>query len=119
MNYSVVSKKGKSYVMFNEIEAKINTEQDMLDIISACFESELNSVIIDGRILAEEVYDLKTKIFGTFLQKIINYRIKVAFLINEERTINDRFKELALELNKGPDIRFYYTIEDAEEWLLN
>lgn len=118
MKYSVVNKNNKSYIIFNEIGSKINSEDDMLDIISACFESGINSVMIDGRIVADELYDLKTKLFGTFLQKIINYKIKVVFIINEERTMNDRFKELALELNKGHDIRFYNNTEDAQEWLL-
>lgn len=118
MKYNVVNKEDKSYIMFNEIESKIHSEADMLDIISACFESGINSVMIDGRIIADEFYDLKTKLFGMFLQKIINYKIKVVFIINEERTMNDRFKELALELNKGTDIRFYNNAEDAQEWLL-
>ena len=119
MKYSIVNKNNKSYIMYNETGSKICSEQDMLDVISACFETGINSVIIDGSIIAEEFYDLKTKLLGTFLQKLINYRVKVVFLIHEERTNNDRFKELALELNKGTDLRFCQNLKDAEEWLLN
>lgn len=53
MKYNIVNKNNKSYIMYNETGAKICSEQDMLDVISACFETGINSVI-DGGIIAEE-----------------------------------------------------------------
>ena len=76
------------------------------------------SVIIDGDILSEEFYDLKTKILGMSLQKFTNYNVKVAFIIEKERVLSDRFKELVLEINKGSNFRVCHSIEDAEMWLL-
>ena len=114
MKYSVVIKNDKSYILCNEIESKICKEQDMLDIISLCFENSVYSVIIDGNILSEEFYDLKTKILGMSLQKFINYNVKVAFIIEKERVLSDRFKELVLEINKGSNFRVCHSIEDAE-----
>lgn len=119
MKYNVINKNNKRYIMYNEIESKICSEQDMLDVISACFENNANLVIIDGKTLAEEFYDLKTKLLGMSLQKFINYNIRVAFIVDKEREISDRFKELVLEINKGFDFRVCYSIEDAEKWLLD
>jgi len=116
VKYRVVTKNNKSYLMYDE--TKISSEQDILDIISACFGDRIYSLIIDGNTLSEDFYDLKTKLLGMSLQKFINYNIKVAFIIEKDRAISDRFKELVLEINKGANFRVVHTIEDAEKWLL-
>lgn len=116
VKYRVVTKNDKSYLMYDE--TKISSEQDILDIISACFGDRIDSLIIDGNTLSEDFYDLKTKLLGMALQKFINYNIKVAFIIEKDRVISDRFKELVLEINKGANFRVVHTIEDAEKWLL-
>lgn len=118
MKYNVVNKNNESYIILNNNGTKISSEQDMLDIIGFCFESGVNSVAIDGNILSDEFYDLKTKILGMFLQKFINYNIRLAIIINEEKLLSDRFKELKLELNKGGNIRVCHSIEEAEIWLV-
>lgn len=119
MKYKVINRNNESYIIYDEIETKISSEQDMLDIISACFENRASSVIIDGRSFSEEFYDLKTKLLGMSMQKFINYNIRVAFIIEKERILSDRFKELILEINKGINFRACSNIEDAEIWLLN
>ncbi|TGY44058.1 DUF4180 domain-containing protein [Clostridium sartagoforme] len=118
MKYNVVNKNNESYIILNNNGTKISSEQDMLDIIGFCFESGVNSVAIDGNILSDEFYDLKTKILGMSLQKFINYNIRLAIIINEEKLLSDRFKELKLELNKGGNIRVCHSIEEAEIWLV-
>lgn len=119
MKYSVIRKNDKSYIMYNEIDETISSEQDVMDIISACFGEGISLVLIDGNAIADEFYDLKTKLLGMALQKFINYKIRVAFIIDGERTLSDRFKELVLEINKGTNFRACNSIESAEKWLLS
>ena len=119
MKYSVINKNNKSYIMYNEIDRKISSEQDVMDIISACFGERISLVVIDGNAIADEFYDLKTKLLGMALQKFINYKIRVAFIIDEERVLSDRFKELVLEINKGHNFRTCQSMEVAEKWLLS
>ena len=116
MKYRVIDKNYKNYIICDE--TKIDSEQDILDIMSACFGEGICSLIIDGNTLSEEFYDLKTKLLGMALQKFVNYNIKVAFIIEKERALSDRFKELVLEINKGANFRVCNTIEDGENWLL-
>ena len=52
------------------------------------------------------------------LQKLIYYHVKVAFIIEKDRILSDRFKELVLEINKGANFRACSSIEEAESWLL-
>lgn len=118
MKYNVVNKNNEKYIILNDSGTQIYSEQDMLDIIGFCFERGVNSVAIDGNILSDEFYDLKTKILGISLQKFINYNIRLAIIINEEKLLSDRFKELKLELNKGGTIRIFHSLEEAEMWLI-
>lgn len=118
MKYDVINKNDEKYIILNDSGTQISSEQDMLDIIGFCFESGVNSVAIDGNILSEEFYDLKTKLLGMSLQKFINYNIRLAIIINEEKLLSDRFKELKLELNKGVNLRICHSIEEAEKWLI-
>lgn len=54
----------------------------MLDVIGLCFENKINLVMINRNSLAEEFYDLKTKLLGMCLQKFINYNVRVAFIVD-------------------------------------
>ena len=119
MKYSVINKNNKSYIMYNEIDRKISSEQDVMDIISACFGERISLVVIDGNAIAAEFYDLKTKLLGMALQKFINYKIRVAFIIDEVRVLSDRFKEVGFEINKGHNFRACGNVQYAEQWLLN
>lgn len=49
------------------------------------------------------------------MQKFINHNIRLAIIINEEKLLSDRFKELKLELNKGGNLRIFHSLEEAEK----
>lgn len=118
MKYNIINKNDKNYIKYSKDDYKISSEQDVLDVISVCFETGINSIIMDGEILSDEFYDLSTKLLGIALQKFINYRVRIAFIIDEEKALSDRFKELVSELNKAANFRVCYTVENAEKWLL-
>lgn len=82
MKYKIVDKNNKSYIIYNEQDKKICSEGDMLDVIGLCFENKINLVMINRNSLAEEFYDLKTKLLGMCLQKFINYNVRVAFIVD-------------------------------------
>jgi hypothetical protein len=51
------------------------------------------------------------------LQKFINYHVKVAIIMEDEENLNERFKEMILEANKGNHFRTFKSIDDAESWI--
>lgn len=51
------------------------------------------------------------------LQKFINYHVKVAVIIDDEEKLNDRFKEMIMESNKGNNFRTFKNIAEAESWI--
>lgn len=75
-------------------------------------------LMIHNAVLSEDFFKLKTKLAGDIIQKFINYGIKAATIIPQETKQKGRFKEMAMETNKGNHFRLYGSKEEAEKWLL-
>jgi PadR family transcriptional regulator, regulatory protein AphA len=118
MNYQVVTENNKKYVSITSPGRIIQTEQDGLDMIGICFENDANLVLIYEGLLSDDFLTLRTGLAGTILQKLINYNIKAAAIINEDK-FNVRFKELVREYNKGTTFRVFNNAEEAKNWLLS
>lgn len=119
MKYKVIEKSNKKYLEFNAADNEIiNSEQDSLDIISSCWEADINNVLIHEEILSDDFFNLRTKLAGMILQKFINYRIKMVIVLKNEDRLNDRFREMMLESNKGTSLGVFKDIIEAEKWLL-
>lgn len=119
MNYRVVNKNNNKYIEFASDFKKLSSEQDVVDCISICMENDIYTIILHSNILSEEFFNLKTRLAGMALQKFINYHVKVAVIIEDVEKLNDRFKEMIMEANKGNHFRTFKNIEDAEAWISN
>ena len=118
MNYSVIEKNNKKYIQYASSDSILRTESDALNIIGACYEKDIWLLIIHEEALSEDFYNLRTGLAGAVLQKFMNYQIKAAVIIKNKEKISGRFREMALEANKGNDFRVYDNLVDAEAWLL-
>lgn len=119
MNYQIREIENKKYIELISTTKPLSTENDALDLIALCWEHEAHLIMIHYSALSQEFFNLKTKVAGNFIQKFINYSIKVVAIIPQETTQNSRFKEMAMETNKGSQFRMYGSKEEAEKWLLN
>ncbi|KNF07631.1 hypothetical protein CLPU_14c00490 [Gottschalkia purinilytica] len=119
MNYRVVKKDNKKYINYTSCETKICSEQDVLDLISICFENNSDILILHVETVSEDFFNLKTRLAGTMLQKFMNYNIKLAIILDNEEKFNDRFKEMIIEANKGNHFRIFKNISEAESWILS
>jgi PadR family transcriptional regulator, regulatory protein AphA len=93
----------------------IRTERDFLELISFCAEHAILNVLIYEANFSPEIFDLKTTLAGTLLQKFDNYHLRGAALISLEKIKSERFKELIFECNQGNLFRFYEYKAAAEE----
>lgn len=120
MKYNVVEKLNKKYLEFNGASnEQIKSEQDSLDIISSCWEADVYNVLLHEEILSDDFFNLRTKLAGMILQKFINYRIKMVIVLNNEDRVNDRFREMMLESNKGKALGVFMDKSESENWLLD
>jgi len=118
MNYQIREIENKKYIELISATELLRTENDALDLIALCWEHETNALMIHCTALSEDFFKLKTKVAGDIIQKFINYGIKAAAIIPQETIQKGRFKEMAVETNKGNHFRLYESKEDAEKWLL-
>jgi hypothetical protein len=117
LNYKVVNKNNIKYIEFDSEVWKLSSEQDVVDCISICMEKDIYTIMLSSNVLSEDFFNLKTRLAGMALQKFINYHVKVAVIIEDEEKLNDRFKEMIMESNKGNNLRTFKNIAEAESWI--
>jgi PadR family transcriptional regulator AphA len=118
MNYQLRELEGKKYLELISAKEPLSTENDALDLIALCWEHEANAIMMHSGALSDDFFKLKTKVAGSMIQKFINYGIKAAAIVPHEAIQKGRFKEMAMETNKGNHFRLYESKEEAEKWLL-
>lgn len=118
MNYKIIDLNDKKYIELFSATTPLSTENDALDLLSLCWEHEACALMIHYEALSEDFFKLKTKVAGNIIQKFINYKLKSVAVIPDEIIQKGRFREMALEVNKGNHFRMYGNKEEAEEWLL-
>lgn len=97
----------------------IHSPEQVTELINSCFEEGARSLLLYSNNLTERFFDLSSGEAGPILQKLRQYRIKLAVvLLPNGPQPSTMFRELLKEENKGPDFRTFPTREEAEAWLL-
>ncbi len=91
---------------------------DVVDLIGACFEHKARSHLLYAENLPEHFFDLSSGEAGTILQKLRNYRIKMAVVAPPDSVRQSTmFRGMAREESKGGDLRVFDDRPSAEAWL--
>lgn len=118
MKFAVKSNHEISYVHFNDSE-KLETEKNILDIITALAENNTQFVLLDCETLTKDFLDPKKGLIGTMLQKFTMYHIKSAMVVEDINRLNSEFKHSIAESREHDVIRLFANIADAEKWFLS
>jgi DNA-binding PadR family transcriptional regulator len=116
MDCCVVEKNSVKYLKLEPHGGQIEREEDGLAIVSLCVENGVNAVLIPSERLSNDFFRLSTKVAGHVLQKLVNYRIKTAAVIDAS-ALKGKFKEYLEEASSGNMFHAYDNYVDAEEWL--
>lgn len=108
MNFRIIeNNQNVSIVHIQDKNILITDEQSALDIfMTIVYETGINRIIIEKDNLIEEFFELKNKIAGNILQKVINYKIKLAIIGNFSNYDSKALKDFIYECNNGKDIFF-------------
>ena len=117
MSFKVQNVDNTTYIEPASTDFVLRNEQDMLELVSACYEYDTNKVLISEENFSSEFFDLKTNLAGMILQKFVNYHLRGAAIISLAKIKSERFKELVMESNRGNLFRFFEDREAAEKWL--
>jgi len=84
------------------------TEQDALDLVGALYGTEADLLVIPAARLAPDFFRLRTGLAGAFLQKLTNYRLRVAIVGDFEAMVaaSDALRDFVRESNRGRSVLF-------------
>lgn len=119
MNIEKITQNGKTVAVITSDEFVITDAQAALDLIMAAkYEVGTNLIAIDKSAVVEDFFILSRGLAGEVLQKFITYQAKVAIYGDYSRYTSKPLKDFIYESNKGRDVFFVATKEDAIEHLI-
>lgn len=111
---------GKSVAVMTSEEKIMTDVQSALDLImTAKYEVGTSLLAINKAAIAEDFFILSRGLAGEVLQKFINYQAKIAIFGDFSRYTSKPLQDFIYESNKGKDIFFTTTKEEAAERLIN
>lgn len=119
MDYQISEHNDRPFVECLPGPEKLNTEQDALDLVAACGENRLDRLMIHAENLTGDFYHLSTGVAGAILQKFVNYRIRVAAVLDPDQANQGKFREMMIETNRGNQFRVFFDRESAADWLVS
>ena len=99
--------------IFDEIETLFADAQSLLDGISDYVYEGCTNFIFKKEHFPEDFYDLKTGLAGEILQKMTNYRLRVAIIGNFTNIRSNSLLAFILESNRGNQNFFLSSEEEA------
>lgn len=114
MNINKITQNGKTVAVITNNEPIIIDAQSALDLImTAKYEIGTNLLAVDKNAVAEDFFILSRGLAGEVLQKFINYQAKIAIFGDYSKYTSKPLKDFIYESNKGKDIFFVATQEEA------
>lgn len=85
-----------------------------LDLIASVhYQSGVRRLILDSSAIDERFFDLKTRLAGDILQKFVTYQTKLAIIGDFSVYMSKNLRDFIRESNKGSDIFFVGSEEEA------
>lgn len=91
----------------------INNADEAFQIMIDCIYQGADSIIWHENNITPLFFDLKTKLAGEILQKFSTYRARLAIVGDFDKYQSKSLADFIYESNKGKQINFVSTIEEA------
>ncbi len=99
-------------------EPLLATAEDVARVIEACFANGAEAALLYTENLPGDFFDLSSGQAGAVLQKLRNYRLRLAVVCPDGSVpITGWFRAMLDEESRGNDFRLFETREAALEWL--
>jgi hypothetical protein len=91
---------------------RLGTGQDALDVIGEAWAAEAQLVAVPAGRFRPAFFDLRSGLAGEFLQKLVNYHLRLAVLgdISAHVAASDALRDFVRESNRGRHVWF---VEDT------
>lgn len=96
----------------------IKDARSALDLLmSVKYEADTKNIVIDRRLVCDDFFILSTGLAGEILQKYVNYGGRIAVYGDYSRYTSKPLKDFIYESNKGKDVFFVSSEEEAVDML--
>ena len=114
MKTEVIRKNGVDIAVVNSEEYVITDVQSALDLImNLKYETGCTNIAINKEAVIDDFFVLSTCLAGEILQKFVNYGIRFAVYGDFTNYTSKPLKDFIFESNKGKDVFFVATKEEA------
>ena len=118
MQLTKIEKNGITCAIVNSSEIVIKDAQSALDVLmSAKYDIGTKNIVIDKKLVAEDFFILSKGLAGEILQKYVNYGGRIAIYGDYSHYTSKPLKDFIYESNKGKDVFFVATQDEAVEML--
>lgn len=118
MQLSKVEKNGIVCAVVNSNELVITDAQTALDVLmSAKYDIGTKNIVIDKKLIVEDFFILSKGLAGEILQKYVNYGGRIAIYGDYSHYTSKPLKDFIYESNKGKDVFFVATQDEAVDML--
>ena len=118
MQLSKIEKNGIVCAVVNSDKLVITDAQTALDaLMSAKYDVGTKNIVIDKKLIVEDFFVLSKGLAGEILQKYVNYGGRIAIYGDYSHYTSKPLKDFIYESNKGKDVFFVATEDEAIEKL--
>lgn len=98
---------------------KLASERDALDLIGESLGYGADLVLVPVERLADDFFQLKTRVDGQMIQKFVQYRRRLVILgdISQPVAQSKSFRDFVYEANRGNHVWFVTDLNELEERL--
>jgi Domain of unknown function (DUF4180) len=117
MNAKLMERDGVRLLLADESGLPLGRPQDALDLVSAVWEHEVNLAAVPVTRFDPEFFRLRSGLAGEFIQKMANYRYRLAIVgdLSEQIAASDALRDFVRECDRGSQVFF---VADVEELLV-
>ena len=118
MQLTKIEKNGIACAVVNSNEIVITDAQSALDVLmSAKYDIGTKNIVVDKKLITEDFFILSKGLAGEILQKYVNYGGRIAIYGDYSHYTSKPLKDFIYESNKGKDVFFVATRDEAVEIL--
>ena len=112
-----LEQKGRT-ALVRGLEAPINSGSAAVELLANIrHETGCSAVVLPKELLDESFFRLSSGLAGEVLQKFVNYQMRLAIVGDFSHYASEPLKDFIYESNKGTQVGFWPTEEEAEAWL--
>jgi hypothetical protein len=98
---------------------KLTSESDALDLLGESMQHGAELVLVPVERLADDFFQLKTRLAGQIIQKFVQYRRRLVILGDISRYVaqSNAFRDFVYEANRGNHVWFITDLQELDEHL--